>query len=387
MRKYFNKIKINIRPDFRDQLRSQIINEYHKNHAMKTKNNFSWYKKIALLLPVPALVLLGVLFFKKPADQNQPSSWLIQAQEVYNQDLAKQANSVLHQKYIMPLPQTTQRIVETWKSKDGFINENRENGELVIKTIDLYDENGDPTKYLTYFNEPLPEGAELPAEDDVCGHEFMPGSDTIYCHEQGVDHSDHSLDSLKVADVETAINYTNPQSRTEALKAVLESSDVMDKGVVDGARLIIVKNDEQTIEYYFNENDFSLKKWVIKNLNGQDFVVNYLVDEYLDTTLDQIPAFNERDNMTELPVCRYSQEEKDFETMVRQKILNMPTGCYRLKDNEPVATDEATYNGWGADVQVCCEGEDCTDEVEKCSEINVPVDSMPNSEVPPTVTL
>lgn len=361
----------------KQQLKKVMLMEHQELFGQQNSNknkralSFSWYKKIALLLPIPALVLLGVLFFKKPAEKNQPSSWLAQAQEIYEQDLIKQANSVLHQKYIIPMGimgggneegvqwQNPETVVETWKSKDGFVSESKVNDKLTEKSIDLYDPQGLINKHYSYSNEPVEAGEAYP-ESEVCPHEFKPNSNTIYCHEQGVDRSDSE------ATVDDALNSETPQSRTEALQAILENKEAIDKGTIDGDHVFEVNSNDQTIEYHFDENNYTLKKWVSKNNGNQDFIVNYLIDEYLDTTLDQIPSFNDRTGMTEQVVCNQTQEEKDNERMIKEKIVNLPTGCYTEVDGELIKDDtyDIKYNNDGG-VEMTrkytgeCENQEC----------------------------
>ena len=51
MRKYFNKINIEINSEYRHQLRSRVINEYYQKQTMNSannsikKSNLSWQKK------------------------------------------------------------------------------------------------------------------------------------------------------------------------------------------------------------------------------------------------------------------------------------------------------------------------------------------------------
>jgi hypothetical protein len=363
-----------------------IINQAMKkeianNLFTKEKKYFS-FQKLLYLLPIPALVILGIFLLKKPVEKNQPSSWLVQAQEVYKQDLVKQTNSVLHQKYIMPQGmmsggtesththwENPERIVEIWSSKDGYVNEDRESGKLVNKIIDLYDSQNNRIQSYTYSNEQLPEGIEEGVGNNFCSHEFAPESNSIYCHDLPKDNTEeiHSYQTIDSPTVDDAINSTSPQSRTEALKIILENKKAVDNGLVDGSHKFTVADNGNTVEYYFDENNFTLKKWVLKQVDGQDFIVNYLVDEYLDTTLDQIPAFNDRVNMQEQVVCQQTQAEKDNEKLIREKILNMPTGCYRLKDNELVPTDEIEYNVKEKEDNTCCVGDNCTED-NKCSE-------------------
>jgi hypothetical protein len=328
MRKYFNKINIEINSEYRHQLRSRVINEYYQKQTMNSannsikKSNLSWLKKLFLLAPIPALIIIGILLIKKPAEKNQPSNFLVQAQEVYEQDLAKQQNSVLHQ----IIKDNSDNISEIWRDIEG---------NMVI--INKNDTHGTYDKTIFDINQNQ-EYSSNDTKDLKC---FDSTQRKVYCHVAEEDNAaQHQRWSSQQAVDDSILNSEDNESRLTALQAILNSSNFQDKGVINGNQHLfeLPLTAEDTQYYIFEESTYRLLKTGVKLMGNEISSQEYIVDEYLDESINDIPEFVTRDNLYLMPLC---SENIETENALKQ-IESMPTGCYEIIDGKAEAVKDVS---------------------------------------------